>query len=188
MRALVAIAALSTLCMAACGTGGGKTDGGAVPLPVAWPRLALYDTAFRRLDSVPVPFAVNASTVARVRPGDGGGVWVDVVYPAYCDSSTLYLTFTPVTDATRDAVVANRVERMALNTGDLDTEIITVPSQGADSRVTVTRGATVTPVQFIATTPRMVITGAYYIKETGDSVRPYVDAVTADIIHSLKAL
>lgn len=182
---LIAIAVMAVL--AACS--GSQQD--ATPRPVAYPRLTTYDTVYTRVDSLPVScFEVNASaTLTGRKHGKDGSTWLNVVYPGYADNSVIYLTFSPVTDANRDATIANRTERMALNTGGNDSEIIRLTSDGGfDCSIVEALGPTVTPLQFIATRPDMVITGAYYIATPGDSVKPYIDAVRADILHTLKHL
>lgn len=178
------------ICVAACFAAACRNaaDDVATPRPHAWPRLVTYPRALTPVSGLPAPWMVNDSTITSVRHGDDGSTWLDVVYPAYADSSTLYITFTPVTDATRDRVIDNRTERLALNNGDLATEVITPPAGPFHATVVRAAGTTATPLQFIAVSPSLVISGAYYIKESGDSVAPYIDAVTDDLIKALSNL
>lgn len=185
---MMSILLSATIALGSC-SGDGST---ATPRPTAFPRLAIYDTVYTRLDSLPVSrFEINAGAKAmrQQRGGNDGSTWLNVVYPRYADSSVIYVTFTPVTDANRDAVLANRTERMAINTGDNDTEITRLTSVGGlECSLVEAMGPTVTPIQFIASGRDIVITGAYYIATPGDSVKPYIDAVKADVIHTLKHL
>lgn len=187
MRSAI-ITAVAAIMLAACGG-----DRHAVPRPEAFPRVALYDTVYHKLDSVPALFFVNDSAVVVPddRPTDGAR-WVTLSYPRY--NALMYLTFTPVTDATVDAVVENRLERMSLNAGSSRTELTELISDGGFScQMFTTRSGTVTPVQFLAASPALVVSGALFLQHqptptSPDSLAPVINAVEADIIYALRRL
>lgn len=185
---LTTIAAGLTLLLAACG--GGES---AVPRPEAFPRANLYDTVYHQLDSVPALFYVNDSTV--VVPDDrrsDDARWVTLSYPRY--KALMYLTFTPVTPATLDGVVDNRIERMSLNAGSSRSELVELTSEGGFAcRMLTKRSGTVTPVQFLAVSPALVVSGALFLQHQAsptspDSLAPVITAVETDILHALRRL
>lgn len=184
-------AILSSIVFSDCSDGGKA----AVPLPPAYPRVQLYDTVYTVVpEAAPVRFLVNASaTVAIPDRKEGKSRWVNISYPRY--NAVMYCTFTPVTDSDRELVIANRAERMSLNTGDLPSEIITVDSHGGfHGQLLVTQSGSVTPIQFISTDgARWVVSGAVYLANPGraaasDSIAPVIEALRVDAIHALAAL
>lgn len=182
---VTAAAALSASC------GGGPTP---VPLPAAYPRIDVADSIYRAVaDSLPVHFEVNtAASVSTDSVGADGTVWLTVSYPSY--RSTLYLTFTPVADdAEARAVTANRRERMALNTSDATTMLISLHSPGGfDSEIAVTPAGSVTPVQLLSAGNGYIVSGACFLEAAAtadpDSVSPIVKALRADLIHAAKTI
>ncbi|MCM1518784.1 MAG: hypothetical protein NC117_09100 [Pseudoflavonifractor sp.] len=168
----------------------GNRNDVAVPRPSAYPRVVTYDTVYVAVDSLPVMFEVNSSTtVTRGDEAEPNAInKINVIYPRY--GATLYCTYTPVTPATAPAVIDNRVERMSLNAGSLSTEISRMSNRhGIGSAILVTPAAKVTPVQFLSTdSASFVLTGALFTG-TGpadtDSMRPVLDAVVSDLVHSL---
>lgn len=165
----------------------------AVPRPTAYPRVLPYDTLYTPIDRLPVVMEVNSyATVTRGDDRDSTATdKINISYPRY--GATLYCTYTPVTAATATAVIDNRVERMSLNAGSLSTEIsrLTTPA-GVDATILVTPEARVTPVQFLATdSATFVLTGALYFANSAsssDSIRPVLDAVSRDIVHTVTHL
>ena len=164
----------------------------AVPRPVAFPRIEIPAERYVAADSVPMHFEINTASSTERKEQDGT-VWLTITYPGYFPGTAIYCTFTPVTDGSVDEVIANRTERMALNSGGADSEITRLTSQGGlDCTMTVTRAGSATPVQFIAADNGIVVSGAMYINvEAGfapDSIAPVVDAVSRDMLHSLKTI
>lgn len=164
----------------------------AVPRPVAFPRIEIPAERYVAADSVPMHFEINASASTERREQDET-VWLTITYPGYFPGTAIYCTFTPVTSENVDEVIANRTERMALNSGGADSEMTRLTSQGGlDCSMTVTRAGSATPVQFIAADNGIVVSGAMYINvDAGfapDSIAPVVDAVSRDMLHTLKTI
>lgn len=173
-------------------TGCRRGETAAVPRPVAYPRIEVPEAEYVVPDSLPLHFEINAGADSERRQQEGM-TWLTITYPDNFADVALYCTFSPVTPATLDDVVANRTERMALNTGGADSEVTQLVSSGGfDCTMTVTRAGSATPVQFLAADMSMVVSGTMYINvEAGfapDSIAPVVDAVARDVLHSLKTL
>ncbi len=187
MRALSLILPAVSAFALACSCSGDNTA--AVPRQRAYPRLVVADSLYRPLSLNGLALEVNVATVDSISPAKDNSSWLNIIYPTYCNGSVIYTTVTPVTDATRQQVLDNRVERIALNLGGNEAEVTEFENHdGWNCQIIKSMSPVVTPIQFIATNQRFVITGAYYINETGDSVKPYVDAVGRDIVHLLKTL
>lgn len=163
-----------------------------VPKPEAYPRIALYDTAYTVVKNLPVVFEINDSAkFAGPRQREDGTVWLDVAYPAY--HGVLNLTFTSVGDSLRrDEVMANRVERMSLNLAGHLAEEITLESPGGfRTLILVSRSPSLIPVQILSVGSRWAVSGAFTftrLPDSADSVRPVIDAVTDDLIHAAKMM
>lgn len=171
----------------------------ACPRPMAYPRPVIYDTVYAAAPDMPVRFEVNvqATLLAPAVSGSApaGTRWLNVGYPDY--GATLFCTFTPVSsDADRSKVVGNRMERMMMNLGDnyaTQTEVAS-PDGGYSSVIISSLGQTLTPVQFVSQGRQWVISGALQFNTPADapirpdSVKPYIDAVTADLIHAARIL
>ncbi len=173
--------------------GDGSSQDVAVPRRTAYPRISLYDTVYTEVDRLPIVFEVNAgATVSRAsREGEKDDNWVNVKYDRY--GATLHCTYSPVSVATVDAVLSNRIERMSLNAGDLTTDITSISTPtGIVGSVLMTPAAKVTPVQFLATdSATFVLTGALYFDRSAgaiDSVKPMLEAVRSDVVHAVKSL
>jgi len=187
-RQSIIVAAL----LALAGCGGGERP---VPRPAAFVRIEPYDAVFHELDSVPVHFLVNDSAVIVPdgRRAPAGSRWVTLAYPRY-GAALVYLTFTPVTSSSAGDVVENRIERMSLNSGGGRSELTEFTSDGGFAcRLLSTPAGTVTPVQFIAASPRLVVSGALFLKgaasaSSPDSLAPVVSAVSRDLVHALRHL
>lgn len=188
--ASLAAAVTIAIVMVAC------RDNTAIPRPSAYPRLTLYDTTYVDAAVAPPHFEVNASAIAKkitsTTSDNNNNVWLDVIYPAY--KATLHCTFTPVDSISRIRVTDNRAERMALNIGDNEAEQteITNPN-GYVSIVLTASGPTLTPVQFLSAGSDWVISGALELNDVPsaaalDSIRPMIDAVKTDVIHTMRNL
>lgn len=186
---------LTTAALAIAGCGGNDsghtTTQTAVPLPKAFPRIPTYDTVYVASDSLPCGFEVNADAIVSIRRPDTapeGTVWADIAYPAY--NATLRLTFTPVTASTHHDVIANRRERMMLNFADNPVQIKELQSTGTGYTTVILTAptASVTPVQFVGSNDRWVISGALQMHlisySDPDSIMPMLRAVERDICHS----
>lgn len=186
---------LTTAALAIAGCGGNDSDQTTtqtvVPLPKAFPRIPTYDTVYVTTDSLPCGFEVNADAIVSIRRPDTapeGTVWADIAYPAY--NATLRLTFTPVTASTHHDVIANRRERMMLNFADNPVQIKELQSTGTGYTTAILTAptASVTPVQFVGSNDRWVISGALQMHRISDSdpdsIMPMLRAVERDICHS----
>lgn len=191
MKKLVIIVGALLALAGAVSCGGDR----AVPRPQAFARIEPYDSLYHALDSVPVYFAVNDSAVPvpDKRKAPDGSRWVTLRYPRY-GGARLYLTFTPATPATVGEICLNRMERMSLNAGTGTTEVVELTSEGGYvCRLFTTPSGTVTPLQILAVSPRMVVSGALFLEDAAgqsspDSLAPIVDAVGRDLLHALKTL
>lgn len=161
-----------------------------IPRPEAWPRVDLYTEKMDTVAGVPLLFEANADALSSSRREDAGW-WVNVRYPLY--HATLYVSITPVDTTSEQEVIDNRVERISRNIGGRTTEMteLTTPS-GFHASVTMTRMASVTPVQFIATLPGMwVVSGSLALDQapaSPDSIAPVLEAVHGDVIRMLQHL
>ena len=83
---------------------------------------------------------------------------------------------------------------MELNAGNLTSELIELTNANDfRSHILVTEQSNVTPLQFISTNNQSwVVSGALYINSTRatniDSIRPIINALKRDLIHSLKTI
>lgn len=183
MLAASLLAALIASCGARQSTESG--DSAPIPLPRAWPRTALYDTIYTPATE---DIEINASALVDV---SHDCTRIDAVYPAY--RATLYVTDTrAATVDEADAAEANRIERMSLNTGGLQSEQTTVNTPaGYKAVVLVTPVGSPTPVQFMARAPRRVVSGAVVldrITASADSVAPTLAALRLDLLHLITSL
>lgn len=162
-------------------------DNNATPLPTGYPRIALLDSIYRHVESLPIYLEVNQgadATIDSVAPD--GTVWLTVNYPAY-GHTKLFCTISN----TSHHVVDNRRERMIMNTGSAPGELLELTSPaGFYSTVMLTPAGTATPVQMISVGEKYTLSVAYFLDATvrPDSVRPIVEAVHADLIHAAKLL
>ncbi len=187
MKASVAVATtLTALVAMACGSG--TTDNETsqpVPLPRVWPRTAVYPEVY--IPAAPgsdLEVVEGLTTTQRTTPD--GYRWVDISYPAY--HATLYLSDMELSsDENTAAARSNRMERMALNSGGRQsekTEFLT--PAGYDALILTTPTGSLTPVQFVATGKRRIVSGAFTLDRvpaSADSLAPTLRAVERDIIH-----
>lgn len=174
----------------------GKRADNAVPRRTAYPRVELYDSAYRQAaDSLPLVLMVNDSaTVDIARHGDEA-TWIDVRYPRY--GAVLRLTLSRLDKGALLKAIANRYERMALNAGGLPSTVTTLTApDGLSSEIVETPGAMVTPLQIIATdSTSLLLTGALEMPPAsadGDNdaerYMPVVKGVERDLMHMAKHL
>lgn len=175
--------------LSACSGGGASPT--PVPRPKAWPRVETAAPCWRPDSLMPMAMEVNAE--ARVEPGDSSA-WFNITYPRY-PGAVVYVTFaSAATPGELDAIIANRLERMALNAGSATSELTELTSaSGLACRLLSTPRGTVTPLQFLAVDPgsRRVMTGAFFHPDAAarpDSLAPVTAAVGADLLHMLQTL
>ncbi|MDE7410815.1 MAG: hypothetical protein K2M94_02115 [Paramuribaculum sp.] len=159
----------------------------AVPRPHSYPRLTVYPPLYSSPASLPCHFQVN-SHVNLSCTSNYSSLWADAEYPMY--HATLRCTFTPIKQSQQAEIIDNRLQRMGMNLGDNaaeQTDIISADST-FNSILLRSSGPTVTPLQFLSTSPYWVISGALDMPDAAanvDSVRPLIDAVYADLVHAL---
>lgn len=183
-------AAIGLIVLSACSGGPSQSP---VPRPRAYARIPLYEARYAApADCLPLAFEANAAATMRRLPTDSPhAVWVDIRYPAY--RGVLHVTFTRAADSARRAdVIANRLERIALNLGDVAAEQLSLEApSGYVTSLMRARGASPVPLQFISASTAAadvwVVSGSFEfdrLPSAVDSVKPVVDAVEADIIHA----
>lgn len=186
------IAVIITLSLSECT----NQQGNYIPRRTAYPRINICDTVYVKTSLLPIHFEINAEAIATndsTHISTNGGKWINIFYPKY--NATLYCTYTPVNACTLDQVIDNRIERISLNIGSLTSEITEISNpSGITSKIIYTPESVVTPLQFIATDNlSWVVSGAFSFNEISnnisiDSISPILDAVNADILHSIKNL
>lgn len=178
-------------------------DADAVPRRRAYPRIELPDSAFTFIQtesngfslapSRSLSLAINNATEYAVHSKDGNAsLFIDVDYPGL--NAAIYFTITPVDNTTLTSVIDNRLERVSLNLGGADAELLEFDSPaGFENKMFVSRADISTPVQFIATDGETtVISGTSFLKDASaanaDSLAPVVNMLRRDILHTLKTL
>lgn len=186
--------------LSSCGNKSGMPGGDAddfVPVPRrhAYPRIVIPDSTFTYtpVGKSNLVIAINNAATSTLRSSDdGNSCFVDVVYHKL--QSTIFYTITPINRTSLSDVIANRLERIRLNIGSSDAELLEFDTPaGFESKVFVTRGDISTPVQFIATDgSHLVVSGAAFVREaspaTADSIAPIVALLRRDIIHTLNTM
>lgn len=160
-----------------------KTDD-SIPRRYAYPRIETYDTIYRNVAVGPVNLYVNkAAGISTPRPG-----WLDINYPRY--GATFHVSVT-TTNSVADAI-ANRRERIALNLGGSRAKTNSFRSGDFECIVVESPEAGMTPVQFLAVSPKgIIVSGTAYITGSTtsvDSIHPIVTALTTDAIKMLSDL
>lgn len=167
------------------------------PRRKAYPRIVTHDSSFVAVANAPLHFEI--SDIAQItldtiiaNEKSEGSQWLNVFYGQY--NATIHCTFTPVDDSTIDDILDNRSERMALNAGNHTSELLELTNaNGFASQILVTEESNTTPLQFISTdNKKWVVSGALYLNGDGrsgvDSIRPVINVIKRDIIHSLKMI
>lgn len=197
---LLLLLAISLAMLTDCGgkddmPGSADDDYVEVPRRHAYPRIALPDStySFTTAGKSRLVIAVNDAATSTLRSSDdGNSCFVDVAYPKL--QSTIFYTITPVDRATLSDVIANRLQRIELNMGASDAELLEFDTPaGFECKVFVTRGDISTPVQFLSTDgTNLVVSGAAFVREaspaTADSIAPIVDVISRDVVHTLKTM
>lgn len=176
----------------------GKNTGGDVaPVPRrhAYPRIVIPDSLYSDMvvGTTALHIAVSDAAIVTQRISDAGNSqFVNAAYPKF--NSTIFFTVTPVDPTTVGDVIANRMERVRLNLGGSDTELLEFDSPGGfENKLFVSRGDISTPVQFVATDgTNFVVSGAAFVRDaspaTADSIAPVVNMLRRDILHALKSM
>lgn len=166
----------------------------ATPRRKAFPRIVTHDSTFCTLDNAPIHFEISkiaTITLDSISTNTlNNAHWINIYYKPY--NATIYCTFTQVDNSTIDEVISNRSERMALNSGGLTSELIELTNANKFySQILITEQSKVTPIQFLSTdNQNWVVSGALYVENNQniDSIRPVINVVKRDIIHSLKTI
>ena len=159
-----------------------------IPLPVAYPRPILPDTAMTLCPDAPLRFLVNADAAVSA-PKYG---WLDIAYPTL--GATVHVTFTPTDPDRIDAVKDNRMERLMLNAGDRPTDFAESVNPAGFSVLLAESEGSLTPLQFLATDDSLwVMSGAVYFADPAaaaspDSIRPMVRAIRDDLVRALNGI
>jgi len=167
-----------------------KVENNAIPRPEAYHRIIPYDTVYRQVENLPVKMMLNAQADIATKYS-GGNTWIDVTYRRY--GAVLHYTLAQSSPKDTEKALANRIERASMNTGGRDSEIIELTSPGGfTSTVIITPGATVTPIQHIATDSKgTLIYGSLeiiHVVNDPEETRPIVEAVTHDVMETAKQL
>lgn len=185
---LAAIAGAVWLWMAvACSTSPSSSDT-PVPRQYAYHRIDVPAAVYRAdtIGGIPVELNQSAQSVANT-PG-----WLTAVYDGL--NAELYLTLTPLSAETEESLIANRVERLSMNTGGASTEVVESRNAGGwECTLLVTPSGSPTPVQFLAVEPgKWMLSGSAMIEGAtsapADSIRPVVEMLRRDITHLLMTL
>lgn len=190
-------ACILTACLASLAACSGAEQQRTAPRPQGYPRVQAYDTAYAAVPGIPLRFETNSQAPAAAEAKDGGAVWLTVSYPAY--DARLMCTFTPVTSATVESVVDNRLERMALNVIGTEPQVDEfVNDAGYAAVIICDPNAVATPVQFLAAPAEIdgngwVVSGTAFFDRAQagaaiDSLAPMVETMLRDIRHSILAL
>lgn len=182
----VAVTVAVTACICpGCVRPSGHDDTLPVPLPRGWPRIELYDTVYLSVAPGSDLIAPKGTRISMRRsPAPQGGLWADIGYPAY--DATLYLSdITAADDSSADAALANRLERMSLNTGNLPSRTVVVTTQaGYEAVISVTSPGSLTPIQFVARCSRRIVSGTLTLGRrplSADSLAPVIEGAGRDI-------
>jgi gliding motility-associated lipoprotein GldD len=165
-----------------------------IPRRKAFPRINTHDSTFVAIKNTPVHFEISKAasiTLDSTKTDlDIPSQWINIYYKPY--KATIHCTFTQVDSTTINQVIDNRSERMSLNIGSLTTELIELTNaNNFYSQILTTEQCEVTPIQFLSTDDcNWVVSGALYFEQTNnvDSIRPVIDVIKRDIIHSLKTI
>ena len=159
-----------------------------VPRRHAYPRIEIPAATYRADTIGSLPVELNEATVAAT---DSPG-WLTAGYRSL--NTEIYMTLTPLAVDTEQELIANRVERLSMNTGGAATEVVeTVNANGWECTLLVTPSGSPTPVQFLAVDPgRLMLSGSAMTEGAtsapADSIRPVVDMLRRDITHLLMNL
>lgn len=171
---------------AACG----RSPAGDIPVPRqhAYPRLSVPPAVYKADSVGKLPVMLNEAVAISSESPD----WLTAEYKGL--NTRIFITFTNLDVDNADQLIANRIERLSMNTGGAPTEVTeTLTPNGRECTLLVTPSGSPTPVQFIAVSPgQWMLSGSGMIDATpaapSDSLRPVVDMLRRDILHLLTTL
>lgn len=185
MRCVALAMAVATVALLAVACGGRRQVD--VPRRTAYCRINLYDTVYAAVSGLPLRLDVNTSAVVAV---DSLGRGLDIVYPRY--GATVYCSLTAVDSSTVGSALLNRMERISANLGDNMSHTLERENRyGFRTLMVVADGASQTPVQFIATDNRLMVSGVAFFEDARpdfDSISPVYGAIERDMSHLLMNL
>lgn len=181
---LICVITLAATCVTACG----GHDDTATPRRRAYQRIEAYAPEYTAVDSLPVRLLVNSSaTVSRPRRD-----WVNVSYPRY--NATIFISVTEADSGNIDDVIANRIERIALNAGDVRVDALDIDNGRFSSTLYDAPAAVAMPLQFVATDGKSLVVSASVFFDNADritsldSVAPAIEAIRRDLTTALDSL
>lgn len=198
-REITPIVACIMLLVAIASACGRKSENAAVPKPEAWPRIELPPDDFRPVEIGKVEFLINSSARIVKKPSDSSAesdrdIWFDITYPEI-PGATLYMSLTDTGDSLKlKNALANRHQRMELNSGGAHTEITQLLSQGGwVGELALTRSSVATPLYIIAHNGSdNLLSGALYFNypadTSPDSISPIVRAISRDLMVILESV
>lgn len=188
MKSYIPAALLMTTVLLSCN---GNTPEGGVPLPRSYHRINIYNAEYETIDSLPLRWEANRGSTVTAKELNRNGIFLDLSYPNY--NATLHITFSTIeNDGHLSELIANRTERMKLNAGDEESEVIEFNTpEGFSSTILITPKGTPTPVQFISYNRKWAVSGALLLSsvpQSADSIAPVTEAVAKDVTHALQCL
>lgn len=181
---LICVITLAATCATACG----GHDDTATPRRRAYQRIEAYAPEYTAVDSLPVRLLVNSSaTVSRPRRD-----WVNVSYQRY--NATVFISVTEADSGNIDDIIANRIERIALNAGDVRVDALEIDNGRFSSTLYDAPAAVAMPLQFVATDGKSLVVSASVFFDNADritsldSVAPAVEAIRRDLTTALDSL
>ena len=192
----IVLLALATIAACAGCRQHNATDDTHIPRRHGYPRINLYDADYRITDVANVSFLIN--TGAQIALTDSftkrTGTWFNITYPRY--GAVIHCTITQAPTQKLEAIIDNRAERMALNTGGAYTEVTDFEPQAGHeitAQMLVTPAESVTPLQFLASDGKhTVISGSMTFRTNAhtqpDSVAPIIAAIRDDLTTMLNSL
>lgn len=165
-----------------------------VPKPNGYFRIDPYAAEYESFGKTPLDIRINKSATARITntaSTKDGSIWFDVTYPKY--NATIYCSYVPVTPATLQKHLQNRMLRVYDNTQYGKPVCITFEDSvhRISSHMFMASEKNVTPLQFISTdSTSFVYTGTLFMNGIirPDSIAPVVDYITDDVVYMLQHL
>lgn len=166
-----------------------STDDASVPLPKAYPRLALpVADSLVTVDSLPVEVRVNPHAAYSIISKMPAGLTVS--YPSI--KSNIYFTFIKPTDtADRERIIKARQERISLNLNGIPAE--TIHDTEGKAVIVLAKSASGTPVQLLAEVDPYIVTATAFIDDSDisasyDSIAPVINFLYDDMARAIPVL
>ena len=160
-----------------------------IPRRYAYPRIDTYPANYHAVAGVATRLCVNDSARITTSRTDSGNTWIDVAYPRY-NAIIRYTLVTTADSAKLAGVIANRVERIDIDTAGHNPKVITSASTVDSDIITsviLTPEVAVTPIHILATdSSTFLLSGVVEMSEETDAEerQPIVDALTEDILYT----